>query len=129
MSSALDAFLAQYSREAREISLSLRNLILEVFPNTIEQVDPKSGIIAYGFTRNTYKGLVCAIQPHMKHVNLMFNKGTQLPDPSVLLAGSGKLARHIKFRSEAETQNPELRKLLEEAIELGKKEMVHAEKH
>ncbi len=129
MSNALDTFLAQYSREAREISLSLRNLILDVFPNAIEQVDPKSGIIAYGFTRNSYKGLVCAIQPHMKHVNLMFSKGTQLPDPSGLLVGTGKLARHVKFHSEAEIQNPALRKLLEEAVELDKKELVRAEKH
>ena len=129
MSKELDAFLSQYSREAREISLSLRTLILDVFPSAIEQIDPKSGIIAYGFTRNSYKGLVCAIQPHMKHVNLMFSKGTQLPDPSKLLVGTGKQARHVKFRSEAEIQNPALRKLLEEAMKLGKKELAHEEKH
>ena len=129
MSKELDAFLSQYSREAREISLSLRNLILDAFPNAIEQIDPKSGIIAYGFTRNSYKGLVCAIAPHMKHVNLMLNKGTCLPDPERLLDGTGKQARHVKLRSEAETQNPALRKLLEEAIKLGKKELVHEEKH
>jgi hypothetical protein len=123
MSNASDAFLAQYSREAREISLSLHTLILDVFPNAIEQIDPKSGIIAYGFTKNSYKGLVCAIQPHMKHVNLMFSKGIQLPDPAKLLDGTGKLARHIKLRSEAEIQNPALRKLLEEAIEIDKKEL------
>ncbi len=123
MSNALDIFLAHYSREAREIALCLRTLILDVFPNAIEQIDPKSGIIAYGFTRNSYKGLVCAIQPHMKHVNLMFSKGTKLSDPAKLLDGTGKLARHVKFRSEAEIQNPELRKMLEEAIELSKKEM------
>ncbi len=119
MTAELDAFLASYSREAREIVLCLRNLIIEVFPRAVEQVDPKSGIIAYGYCGgNTYKGLVLAIQPHMKHVNLMFAKGTQTPDPAKLLVGTGKQARHVKFKSEAEIQNPAVRALLVEALKL-----------
>ncbi len=118
MSGPLNTFLSSYSREAREIALSLRALVLDVFPDAVEQIDPKSGIIAYGFDRN-YKGLVCAIAPHSKHVNLMFSKGTQIPDPSKLLDGTGKYARHVKIRSEAETLNPALRALLEEAIQLS----------
>ncbi|MFB3890054.1 MAG: DUF1801 domain-containing protein [Candidatus Bathyarchaeia archaeon] len=117
MSKALDAFLAQYSREAREIALCLRALVLEVFPDALEQIDPKSGIIAYEYSK-TLEGLVCAIAPHMKHVNLMFSKGAQLSDPSRLLEGTGRQARHVKLRSEAETQNPALRQLLEEALKL-----------
>jgi hypothetical protein len=115
MNDALNAFLAAYSREAREIALCLRILVLDVFPNALEQIDPKSGIIAYGFEK-TYKDPVCAIAPHMKHVNLIFSKGAQLPDPSKLLSGTGKQARHVKIRSEAETENPAFRMLLEEAI-------------
>ncbi len=121
MTNELDIFLAQYSREAREISLCLRKLVLEVFPEALEQIDPKSGIIAYGFNK-TYKGVVCAIAPHMKHVNLMFSRGATLPDPAKLLVGTGKQARHVKITSEAETENPALRQLLQEAIKLGYEE-------
>ncbi len=121
MTNELDIFLAQYSREAREISLCLRKLVLEVFPEALEQIDPKSGIIAYGVNK-TYKGVVCAIAPHMKHVNLMFSRGTTLPDPAKLLVGTGKQARHVKITSEAETENPALRQLLQEAIKLGYEE-------
>lgn len=121
MNDDLNVFLSAYTREAREIALCLRTLVLDVFPDSIEQIDPKSGIIAYGYDR-TYKGLVCAIAPHSKHVNFMFSKGTQLPDPSKLLDGTGKHARHVKIRSEAETQNPALRALLEEAIQLNYKQ-------
>lgn len=120
MNDQLNAFLSAYSRESREMALCLRNLVLDVFPGAIEQIDPKSGIIAYGYDR-TYKGLVCAIAPHLKHVNLMFAKGTQLPDPENLLDGTGKYARRVKIRSEAETLNPALRALLEEAIKLSYK--------
>jgi hypothetical protein len=118
MTTELDTFLAQYSREAREIALCLRKMVLEVFPEALEQIDPKSGIIAYGFGK-TYSGLVCAIVPHMKHVNLMFSKGATLPDPAKLLVGTGKQARHFKIKSEADTENPELRILLEEAVKLS----------
>jgi hypothetical protein len=119
MSDQIDAFLATYSREAREIALCLRKLILDVFPTGVEHIDSKSAMMTYGFDEKTYKGVVCAIAPHMKHVNLIFIKGNQIPDPSRLLNGTGRLVRHIKIRSEAETENPALRLLLEEALELN----------
>jgi hypothetical protein len=119
MDDQIDAFLASYSREAREITLCLRKLVLDVFPDAVEQIDSKSGITAYGFDEKSYNGLVCAFAPHMKHVNLMFSKGAEIPDPSKLLNGTGKLARHIKIKSEAETENPALRLLLQEALKLN----------
>ena len=122
MNDQLDAFLASYSREAREIALCLRKLVIDVFPNAVEQIDPKTGMITYNFDRKTGKSLVCAIVPHMKHVNLMFSKGTQIPDPSKLLGGTGEQARHVKIRSEAETENPALRLLLKEAQKLSYEE-------
>jgi hypothetical protein len=118
VSKDIDTFLAQYNRESREMALCLRTLILDVFPRGVEIIDPKSGIIAYGFNR-TSKGLVCAIQPHMKHVNLMFSQGAKLTDPTKLLAGTGKQARHVRITSEDQTQNPALRALLEEALKLN----------
>lgn len=118
MSNQLDAFLASYSREAREIALCLRTLVLGVFPDSIERIDPRTGIIAYGRGKAS-KEWIFAIAPHMKHVNLLFNKGAHIPDPSRLMVGSGELARHVKIKSEAETQNSALRLLLEEALKLG----------
>ena len=118
MNEALNAFLAAYSREAREIALCLRTLVLDVFSNAFEQIDPRSGIIAYGFNK-TSEYQVCAIAPHMKHVNLLFINGAQLPDPSKLLSGTGKCARHVRITSEAETENPALRVLLREAFKVG----------
>lgn len=118
----LDVFLSSYSREAREIALCLRQLVLEVFPNGAEQIDPKTGTITYGLDRKTSKILVCAIMPHMKHVNLIFSKGAQIPDPTKLLGGTGGQTRHAKIRSEAETENPALQLLLKEAKKLSYKE-------
>jgi len=116
MNRQLDSFLASYSREAREIALCLRKLVLDVFPRAVEQIDPKAGIIAYGINK-TETGLVCAIAPHMKYVNLLFSRGASLHDEAKMLVGTGKQARHVKIKSEAETENPALRLLLKEAFQ------------
>ena len=117
----LDHFLSSYSREAREITLCLRRLILDIFPDGFEHIDSKSGIMAYGFN-TTPEGLVFAIVPHMKYVNLIFGRGTQIPDPYRLLAGTGKQVRHVKIRSEAETEDPAFRQLLKEALKFNYKD-------
>lgn len=111
MTDQLDRFLAAYSRESRENMLCLRKLLLDEFPNADESIDPKTGMITY-YRPTEGKTWVFAITLHMKHINLIFSKGVQLLDPAKLLAGTGKEARHIKIKSEAQTQNPALRQLL-----------------
>jgi len=118
MGNQLDTFLASYSREAREIALCLRILVMNVFPYVTERIDPRAGIISYR-RRKASKDWVFAIAPHMKNVNLLFSKGAHIPDPSKLLVGSGEQTRHVKIKSEAETQNSALRLLLEKALNLG----------
>ncbi len=115
MSVEFDDFLGQYNPEVRQIAQKARLLILSVMPGAIEQVDPPSKIIAYGFDR-TYAGLVCAIAPFTAHVNLMFSRGAALPDPAGLLDGSGKRARHVKLKTLADVDHPGVRALLETAV-------------
>jgi hypothetical protein len=118
MGNQLDTFFASYSREAREIALCLRTLVLNVFPDATERIDPRAGIIAYDRGKAA-KEWVFAIAPHMKYVNLLFSKGALIPDPSKLLVGLGEQTRHVKIKSEEETQNSALRLLLKEALKLG----------
>ena len=113
-SDTLKDFLASYQPHVQKLALALRALVLNVFPSAIEQVDPPSKIIAYG-TDRTYAGLICAIAPYKAHVNLMFARGAELPDPEHLLEGTGKRARHVKITARAEVENPALRTLLETA--------------
>lgn len=112
---SLDAFLVQYSSQVQELVRQLRILVLEVFPDAIEQVDPPTKIIAYGFGVG-YAQLVCAIAPYKSYTNLMFSQGASLPDPESLLQGSGKRARHVKISSTDDIANPALRALLVSAV-------------
>jgi hypothetical protein len=112
---AVKEFLAPYSPNLREIAMKTRDLILDIIPNAVEQVDPNSKIIAYGFGLKM-ADIVCAIAPHTAHVNLMFSKGTELPDPEGLLEGTGKRARHVKLKSPEDLKHPGVRALLEAAV-------------
>ena len=119
MSEQFDDFMAVYTPEVRDIARNVRLLILSAMPAAVEQVDPPSKIIGYGFDR-TYAGLVCAIAPFTAHVNLMFSRGVELPDPAGLLEGTGKRARHVKLKAPADVDNPALRLLLETAVAWAK---------
>src|SRR5712691_601134 len=108
MSNAVKGFLASYSPEVRNLALKARKLILDVIPDAIEQVDPPSKIIAYGYGRKM-ADIICVIAPYTSHVNLMFSRGASLPDPAGLLEGTGKLARHVKLRTAEDLQRPAVR--------------------
>jgi len=111
MSSELEQFLTPYSPMVQALVLKLRALIREVMPETIEQLDLPAHLIGYGLDR-TYKGLICGITLHKAHINLMFARGTELPDPEDLLVGTGKRARHVTIRQEADLERPGVRTLL-----------------
>src|SRR5215475_8775306 len=115
MSSEIEQFLTPYSPMVQALALKLRTLIREVMPDAIEQLDPPAHLIGYGLDR-TYKGLICGITLHTAHINLMFARGTELPDPNRLLVGAGKRARHINIRQAAEIENPAVGALLMAAL-------------
>lgn len=106
-----EAFLAHFNPDIQALALEARALILDTIPGIQEIVDPPSGIVAYGFSRK-YAGLVCAIAPYPRHLNLMLSQGAILPDPDGLLVGTGKRARHIKIQTAGDLQQPGVRALL-----------------
>src|SRR4030067_2414955 len=114
---ALEEFLASNIPEVRQLVLKTRALVLTVIPQAIEQVDPPSKIIAYGFGLK-YADLICAIAPYKTYINLIFSQGTQLPDPQGLLTGTGKRARHVKIMTARDIERLGLLALLETAIAL-----------
>jgi hypothetical protein len=112
-----DELLAPYSDNAREIALKTCALVKKLIPDSIEQVDMASNIIAYGYNR-TYKGLICAVAPQKSYVNLMFSRGVDLSDPAHLLEGTGKRARHVKLSTPAELDAVALKQLILESVRL-----------
>lgn len=87
--------------------------LVRAFPDAVITADRDS--IGLG-TGPGYKELVFTVLPCAKHVSIGFYRGTELPDPTSLLEGTGKLHRHVKIRAEEDLRRPELRDLFAAAL-------------
>ena len=116
LSNELEDFLSQFSEGPQTLTLELRDLVLELAPDAIEQIDQPARLLAYGYAQ-TYTHTICVIIPQKSYVNLGFPRGVELPDPSGLLEGTGKKARHVKIREFKQIRDPELIELLQDSIE------------
>jgi hypothetical protein len=116
----LMGFLASYDPHISSLTLALRDVVLEEAPDAIESIVKGYAVaIGFSFTGKPLKDGFCHIVTYASHVNLGFNRGALLADPSRVLAGSGKAIRHVTFRGHEELQRPFLRRYLRAAIELA----------
>ena len=115
METEVQAFLASYPPEVRDLTWKLRALVFEVIPNALEQVDVPNKIISYGFSLKM-ADIICVIAPYTSHVILMFGKGRELRDPEGMLKGTEKHVRYVKIIEASDIEAPDLRTLLENAV-------------
>ncbi|MFI6533682.1 DUF1801 domain-containing protein [Nonomuraea sp. NPDC050547] len=108
------ALLATCSPEIRTLAGAARNFLRRLLPDAQEEVDEPARLIAYTYQPGTYKGLIVAIALHQAHINLMFARGADLltQDPTALLEGTGKKARHVKIATESRLSDPDLATLV-----------------
>lgn len=98
-----------------EVMRAARALVGAVLPGVTEVVWPRQGNAGYGVGPKKMSEHFCYIAGNKAHVNLGFFYGADLEDPAGLLEGSGKSLRHVKLRSLADVERPELRALVEAA--------------
>lgn len=112
-----EELIASHSPEVQAIALRAREVVLSVYPDAIEQVDPPDHLVAYG--RGLKMGeQLWYIAPFKAHANLGFMRGADQHDPAGLLEGTGKKLRHVKLRSMDDVDRPALRALLESSYEM-----------
>ena len=114
-SSVFEEIIAGFPKHIRDLALASRNLIFDVMPQTVEVVWPKQRTAGYGTGPKKMTEQFCWLAPQAKHVVFGFYYGTELPAPEGLLKGTGQLMRHVKIRSMADLENPDLRRLVEVA--------------
>ena len=111
-------YLAQYSPHVSNLTLALRDVVLEEAPQAIESISKGYALaIGYSFTGKPLKDGFCHIVTYSTHVNLGFNRGALLPDPHGILAGKGKSIRHVTIRDERELERAFVRRYLQAAID------------
>lgn len=111
-------FLAAYPAQAADLFLAVREFVLQEAPEASEVVfDGYSAVsITFTFTESWTAGF-CHVVAYSKHVNLGFNRGSQLPDPHGVLIGDGNWVRHISIHTAGDLSLPYLRDYIQAAIE------------
>jgi hypothetical protein len=111
-------YLSSYDRHISSLALALREVVLEEAPEAIESLVKGYAVtIAFSFTGKPLKDGFCYVVAYGGKVNLGFNRGAQLPDPNLVLTGTGKLNRHITIQNENELSHPYVRRYVQAAIE------------
>ena len=67
-------------------------------------------------------GPLCVFVIQKEHVTLAFMRGAVLSDPEKLLEGKGKGVRSLRLRTVEEVNRPGVKKLIEQAAKLNKKD-------
>lgn len=110
----VDQFVASLSQDIQAVTGAVRDLVTALLPGTLEMLDTPTRLFGYGRDR-TYRGLICTVAPHDRHVSLIFSKGAMLADPLGLLEGTGQSARHVTFRSPQDVERPGVGELIRQA--------------
>jgi hypothetical protein len=111
-------YLAAYDPHVSDLTLALREVVLEEAPTAIESIVKSYAVaIGFSFTGKPLKDGFCHIVTYASHVNLGFNRGALLADPNRILVGKGKSIRHMRIGDHSELENPVVRRFLQEAIE------------
>ena len=118
----------QYLLDLKDISVlnlfcDLREYILELYPNSNELLYHTHALTAVFSISEKLSDAFCHIPVYTEHINLGFNKGTLLNDPSKLLTGTGKLIRHIEVKKSSDYRNAKVKTLVEEAINFAINDM------
>jgi hypothetical protein len=85
-------------------------------PGIQPEVDAKARVIGYGFGRS-YADTICTVILSKGGIKIGFYRGSELPDPEGMLAGAGKLHRHVVINDEGDLRYPAFVTLLAEAAQ------------
>lgn len=98
-----------------ELFHDLRAYLLDLHPDANELVYHTHALTTVFSLSEKLGDAWCMIPIYTNHLHLGFTKGTLLPDPHKLLAGTGNLIRHIPINQPADYRNYPVKTLLLDA--------------
>ncbi len=114
MDEQVRAYIESHSASVQEIALRLRELVLTTVPSFEEYYHAGYKMIFYGTGRKIQDApLYISLQTN--DLNLGLVHGTQLPDPTHKLRGTGKTNRHVKITKPEDVDDPALVELIKAA--------------
>jgi hypothetical protein len=101
------------------VALAARKAVLRVAGECSELIYETYCISdAFTFTGKQGQGFI-HIATYARHVNLGFDRGTELDDPEKLLQGTGKLIRHVRLSSVNDLKREAVTHLIRGAVQQG----------
>ncbi|HXK25798.1 MAG TPA: DUF1801 domain-containing protein [Myxococcota bacterium] len=117
----LRGFLAAFDPRIWRLFLAARALVLRAAPDANELVYDAYNAVSAAYTfSDRLAEAFCHVAAYAGHVNLGFNRGSELSDPAGLLAGSGACIRHVRIAGARDLRAPALHGLLRAAVEQGR---------
>jgi hypothetical protein len=108
---AIDTLLRSFPEDVQILVREARKTLREWLPNAGEGVDASARMVAYRYGPG-YKGMVCTLILSKSGVKLGIVGGAALVDPHGLLAGSGKIHRHVQLRTVRDLQQAGIKQLV-----------------
>ena len=117
----IKGFITKYEPKCQRLVRSVRKALRKRLPSADELVYdyPNAFVIAYSPTERGSDAVV-SISAGADGLRLVFTQGATLPDPKKILLGSGKQTRFIWIESPSTLRLPEVKALLETAIDRAK---------
>ncbi|MGQ0604623.1 MAG: DUF1801 domain-containing protein [Anaerolineales bacterium] len=111
----VDELLATHTSEVRTLVERLRKLVRRTVPEATEAAHLGWHCLNY---HHPSQSLFCGIFPRHDHVNLVFEFGILLPDPTGLLQGEGKQVRLVHIRERGHIRVKAIQQLIHAALDL-----------
>ena len=105
------AVLRAYPDSTRRLVEDTRRCVRRWLPDAVESVDVSARVISYGYGPG-YKGMVCTLILGKTGIKLGLVGGATLSDPHGLLAGKGKVHRHVQLSKPRDLQQAGLKQLV-----------------
>ena len=113
----LKDFIQPYDLQIQRLTMELRSFITALVPKANELIWDNYNAVAMAYSKSEkLKDAFCHISVYAKHVNFGFNRGAELTQSDLKLAGKGKLIRHITLRDMHSFPKFEIEKLVWEAV-------------
>lgn len=113
------SILATKPQSLVDLYIDLRNFVLELYPDGNELLYHTHALTSLFTVSEKMSDGFCHIPIYTEHLNLGLNEGTLLDDPKGLLKGTGKLIRHVAVKEQTDYRNPEVKALLQQAIQMA----------
>ena len=119
--SELAAFVAKFTDQMQDQIRGCRAKLRERFPEAIEMIYDNYNFLVLGFGPTERPSeAIFSLAAHSRGVLLCFlQRAPELPDPTSILRGSGKVVRNVILNQPEDLDRPDISALIDAALDLA----------